>query len=95
MRREAGQHAQVQAFLAGFPDEGVATETLLQVSELQTEYQQNSEQIRLLQQTAARLTAAVSDPQWREQAEAIRRRDRAGTELQFAGSPGRYPAVGR
>ncbi len=71
LRQAAGQHQQVQAFLANFPDEGASTETLLQVSQLQREYQEGAQQIQTLQQSAKRLAAAWSDPQGREQAAVI------------------------
>ncbi len=72
LRQKAGQHAQVQAFLAAFPDEGVATETLLQVSELQREYEQKQLQITALHQTAQRLVAATPEGLQREQVERVR-----------------------
>ena len=39
LRKEAGQHQRVQAFLRAFPDQGVARQTMLEVSELLREYQ--------------------------------------------------------
>ncbi len=72
LRKAAGQHSQVQAFLAAFPEEGVATETLLQVRELQREYEQNRRQDRDgCVKTARRLAELLADPRPRAEAEAV------------------------
>ena len=71
LRQLAGQHVRVQALLGRFPAEGVATESLLRVSELSRSYEQSEAKLESLRQSLRQLVAALQDPTLRGQAEGV------------------------
>ena len=84
MRQTAGQHRRVQALLGRFPAEGVATETLLRVSELLRGYQQQEAKLESLRQSLGQLVKMLKDPTVRGQAEQVERE--ISTELNLNSS---------
>ncbi len=71
LRQKAGQHVRVQGLLSHFPAEGVATETLLRVSEMLRGYQQNDRKLESLRQSLQRLVQIIQDPTIRQRTEQI------------------------
>ncbi len=65
LRRAAGQHQLVEALLSDFPAKEVAGETLAQVRELSTKYDQQSARIKQIGKILRDTVSAIGDPDQR------------------------------
>lgn len=62
LRRDAGQHKLVGAMLEAFPADEAAGETLVQVREMMTSYEQQDRRIKQIGASLQAAVAAISDP---------------------------------
>ena len=83
LRKASGQHDRVQAILANFPSDQIATQVLQQVDQLQTEYRDATANIQGINQAARSLISATQNPRWRGQLESVR--DEIAQELNLHG----------
>jgi predicted esterase/tetratricopeptide (TPR) repeat protein len=65
LRRAAGQHELVGKLLESFPAEEVAGETLIQVREMLTSYEQENRRLQQIANSLQATVAAISDPDHR------------------------------
>lgn len=65
LRRTAGQHQLVGVLLEKFPAEEVAGETLIQVREMLTTYEQENRRLKQIGESLQATVAAISDPDHR------------------------------
>ena len=65
LRQRAGQHKLVGALLESFPAEEVAGETLIQVREMMTAYEQENRRIKQIGESLQATVASIGDPDHR------------------------------
>ncbi len=71
VRRKSGQHQLAMAMLEQFPSKDVAGETLQQVREMLDEYRETAKTMAQISDGLKSQIATISDPQRREQCEAV------------------------
>ncbi|MDG2380232.1 MAG: peptidase [Pirellulaceae bacterium] len=73
LRKNAGQHQRVQTFLNSFPSDGVATQVMVKVSELQKEYEENASRVARIQTQLNDLIRATENKRWQGELESVQR----------------------